>query len=168
MVRRLSLLLVMPALLAGCGSSAKRSQSASTQGALLKSCSSLNEKDIKQVAEISPVNRRHLASLPQTRLLCGTVFFGGSGDLIIEITEASGRAPALRRLRASSVDQFGRAALRLVPGLGPGAFLARRRIVAFTRGGRIVTLQTGYGSEGRLSLTVGQLTRLARLVAARS
>jgi len=66
------------------------------------------------------------------------------------------------------VDQFGRAALRLVPGLGPGAFLARRRIVAFTRGGRIVTLQTGYGSEGRLSLTVGQLTRLARLVAARS
>lgn len=161
-------MLVMPALLAGCGSSPTQSQSTSPQGALLKSCSSLDEKDIKRVASISPVNRRHLSKLPQTHLLCGTVFFGGSGDLIAEITEASGGVTALRRLRASSVDQFGRAALRAIPGLGSGAFLARRRILAFTRSGRMVTLETGYGSEGRLSLTVDQLTRLARLVAARS
>jgi hypothetical protein len=128
----------------------------------------LGEKDIKRVASISPVNRRHLSKLAQTHLLCGTVFFGGSGDLIVEITEASGGVTALRSLRASSVDQFGRAALRAIPGLGSGAFLARRRILAFTRSGRVVTLQTGYGSEGRLSVTVDQLTRLARLVAARS
>jgi hypothetical protein len=158
----------MPALLAGCGSSATQSQSASTQGALLKSCSSLNEKDIKRVADISPVNRRHLANLPQTRLLCGTFFFGGSGDLIVEITEAPGGPAALRRHRASSVGQFGQAAVHAISGLGPGAFLARRRILAFTRSGQVVTLETGYGSEGRLSLTVDQLTRLARLVASRS
>jgi len=128
----------------------------------------LDEKDIKRVASISPVNTRHLSKLPQTHLLCGTVFFGGSGDLIVEITETPGGGAALRRLRASSVEQFGRAALRAIPGLGPGAFLARRRILAFTRSGRMVTLETGYGSQGRLSLTVDQLTRLARLVASRS
>jgi hypothetical protein len=128
----------------------------------------LDEKDIKRVADISPVNRRHLSKLPQTRLLCGTVFFGGSGDLIVEITEAPGGASALRRLHASSVEQFGRSGLRAISGLGPGAFLARRRILAFTRSGRMVTLETGYGSQGRLSLTVDQLTRLARLVASRS
>jgi hypothetical protein len=128
----------------------------------------LDEKDIKRVASISPVNRRHLSKPPQTHLLCGTVFFGGSGELVVEITEAPGGKAALSRLRASSVEQFGRTALRAISGLGPGAFLARRRILAFTRRSRLVTLETGYGSQGRLSLTVDQLTRLARLAASRS
>jgi hypothetical protein len=167
-VRRLFLLLVTSVLVTGCGSSPRQSQSTSRQGALLKGCPSLDERDIKLASGISPVHRRHLSNLQQTGLLCGSIFFGGSGDLIVEVTEASGGVPALRRLRTSSADQFGRAALRRLSGLGPGAFLARRRILAFARSGRVVTLETGYGSEGRLSLTVSQLTHLARLVAARS
>jgi hypothetical protein len=164
-------LLVVP-LLAGCGSSKQASptqtQSTTPQGGLLKSCPALDEKDVEGVASISPVNSRHLSSQAQADLLCGTVFFDGSGDLVVEITEAPGGKAALSRLRASSVEQFGRAALRAISGLGPGAFLARRRILAFTRRGRLVTLETGYGSQGRLSLTVDQLTRLARLAASRS
>jgi hypothetical protein len=140
----------------------------SPPGALLKSCSSLNKRDVERVASVSPVNGRHLASQPRAHLTCGMVFFDGSGDLIVEITEAPGGIAALRRLRASSTEQFGRAALRAISGLGPGAFLAHRRILAFTHSGRTVRLETGYGSQGRLSLTVDQLTRLARLAASRS
>ena len=166
-VRRLALLFVVP-LLAGCGSSKQASPTETTQqGAVLKSCSSLDASDIERAVSISPVNRRHL-SQAQTHLLCGTVFFDGSGDLVAELTEAPGGSAALRRLHASSVEQFGRGALRAISGLGPGAFLARRRILAFTRGGRLVTLETGYGSQGRLSLSPDQLTRLARLAASRS
>lgn len=96
------------------------------------------------------------------------VFFNGSGELMVEIRETPGRAAALRRLRASNAEQFGKDDVRGVSGLGPSAFLARRRILAFARGGRIVHLETGYGSQGQLTLTVDQLTRLARLVASRS
>jgi hypothetical protein len=160
-------LLVVP-LLAGCGSAKQASPTTTQQGALLKSCSSLNASDVERVAGISPVNRRHLSSQQQAHLLCGTVFFDGSGDLVAELTEAPGGSAALRSLRASSVAQFGRPALRAMSSLGPGAFLARRRILAFTRSGRLVTLQTGYGAQGRLSLTVDQLTRLARVAASRS
>jgi hypothetical protein len=166
-VRRLALLLVVP-LLAGCGSSKQSSPTTMTQqGAVLKSCSSLHASDVERVASISPVNRRDLSRQAQAHLLCATVFFDASGDLVVEITEAPGGRAALSRLRASSVDQFGQGALRAMSRLGQGAFLARRRILAFARSGRLVTLQTGYGSQGRLSLTADQLTRLARLAASR-
>jgi hypothetical protein len=128
----------------------------------------LDAKDIEGVTSISPVNKRHLSSQPRAHPLCGMVFFGGSGDLIVEITETPGGAVALRRLRAANVEQFGQSGVRPVSGLGPTAFLARRRILGFARRGRIVKLETGYGSQGQLSLTVDQLTRLARLVASRS
>jgi hypothetical protein len=166
-------LLVVPAIvLAGCSGGGKhasqtQTQSTAPEGALLKNCSSLGQNDIERVAGISPVNRRHLSSQPGAHLLCGMVFFDGSGDLIVEITETPGGGAALRRLRISSAEQFGRADVRPVSSLGPTAFLARRRILAFARGGRIVKLETGYGSQGTLSLTVDQLTRLARLVASR-
>jgi hypothetical protein len=167
-------LLVVPALvLAGCGGSSKhtsstQAQSTASDGALLKSCSSLDENDIERVAGISPVNRRHLSVQPGIHLLCGMIFFASSGDLIVEITETPGGSAALRRLRTSSVEQFGRADVRAVSGLGPAAFVARRRILVFARGGRVVTLETGYGSSGRLTLTVDQLTRLSRVAASRS
>ena len=168
-MRRLSFSLVVPAVvLAGCSGGHQASPTQSESTPLVQSCRSLDAKDIERVASISPVNKRHLASQPRAHLLCGMVFFNGSGDLIVEITETTGRTAALRRLRASNVEQFGQDNVRAVSGLGPSAFLARRRILAFARGGRIVNLETGYGSQGQLTLTVDQLTRLARLVASRS
>jgi hypothetical protein len=158
---------------AGCGGTKQAASTTTSQSGVQKPlppehCPSLSAKDVTRVTGISSVNVRGLARFRDTGRLCGTIYFGSAGSLLVQLTEDVGAASALRRLRASAVAQFTRADVRPMPEFGDGAFLARRRILAFQRGGRIVTIQTGYQADGRLSLTVGELSRLGRLVAAQA
>jgi hypothetical protein len=165
------LLVVAVLALAGCGGGGgqsavtTQSESGVRQPLPPKLCSSLSAGDVTRTTGIAPVNQRGLARFPGSGRLCGTIYFDSAGSLVVQITEDAGGAAALRRLRASTEAQFSRADVRSMPAFGGGAFLARKRILAFGRAGRIVTLQTGYRANGQLSLTVAELTRLGRLVA---
>jgi hypothetical protein len=168
-----ALLVVTVLAVAGCGGGKQSAPATQTQSGVQKPlvpelCSSLSGGDVTRVTGISPVNERGLARFPGSGRLCGTIYFDTAGSLLAQITEDSGELAALRRLRATAESQFSRADVRSMPAFGDGAFLARRRILIFLRGGRIITLQTGYLPDGHLSLTVPQLTRLGRLVAGRA
>jgi hypothetical protein len=170
------LLVVAVLALSGCGGGGKQSagttQTHSNLGVLKqlppRLCPSLSTGDVTRETGISPVNERGLGRFPGSGRLCGSIYFNAAGSLIVQLTEDVGGRAALRKLRSMAEAQFSRADVRLVPAFGAGAFLARRRVLTFLRGGRIVTLQTGYQSDGTLSLTDPELTRLGRLVAARA
>jgi hypothetical protein len=159
---------------AGCGGGNKQSApnrhpySSVPKQLAPKLCSSLSAQDVTRVSGITPVNQRGLARLRGSPRLCGTVYFDAAGSLLVQITEDVGGAAALRRLRSTAELQFSRSDVRSVSGLGGGAFLARRRILTFAHNSRVVTLQTGYQADGRLSLTIVELTQLGRLVAGRA
>lgn len=169
-MRSLTALLVLSALvLAACGSRDRQaSPTASPEVATLRRCPSLTAADVRHVSSARPVRSQDLARDPGMAERCGTLFIGGSpyGNLIVEIIESHGGSAALRRFRSAMAQELGKTAVRPIAGLGSGAFVARR-VVAFARAGRVVKLQTGYGSEGRLTLTAGRLVQLARLVASR-
>ena len=169
-MRSLTALLILSALvLVACGSGDRQpSPTAGAQIPTLPRCPSLTETDVRQVSYARPIRSRDVAADPGTADACGTLFIGGAphGSLIVEITESRGGSAELGRFRSAMAQQLGKAAVRPIAGLGSGAFVARR-VVAFARDGRVVKLQTGYGSEGRLTLTAGRLVQLARLVASR-
>jgi hypothetical protein len=169
-VRSLIALLVVSVLvLAACGSPDRQaSPTASPEVASLRRCPSLTAADVMHISSARPIRNQDVAPDPGTAERCGTLFIGGSpyGNLIVEITESDGGSAALGRFRSAMAQELGKAAVRPIAGLGSGAFVARR-VVAFARAGRVVQLETGYGSEGRLTLTAGQLVQLARLVASR-
>jgi hypothetical protein len=160
---------------AGCGGGAQPgSETDATQpapgsagGQPTKTCTSLAAGDLVHVASIRPSKQEPLANAPGNDLRCSVLFVDASGQLILELTQASGGRAALASLRRGTAADLGQATMRPLPALGPGAFVARR-VLAFTRGGRLIELQTGYSSEGRLQLTAAQLTRLAAIVAART
>ena len=168
-----ALLVVTVLAVAGCGGGRQSAPPTQTHSGVQKPlvpelCSSLSAGDVTRVTGISPVNERGLGRFPGSGRLCGTIYFDTAGSLLVQITEDSGDPAALGRLRRAAESQFSRAGVQSMPAFGAGGFLARRRILTFLRGGRIVTLQTGYLADGRLSLTVPQLTRLGRLVAGRT
>lgn len=169
-MRSLTALLVLAALaLAACGNGDRQaSPTASLEVATLPRCASLTAADVRHVSSARPIRSQDVAEDPGTGEGCGTLFIGGSShsDLIVEITESQWGSAALRRLRSAMAQELGKGAVRLKTGLGSGAFVARR-VVAFAEAGRVVKLQTGYGSDGRLALTAGQLVQLARLAASR-
>jgi hypothetical protein len=170
------LLAVAVLAVAGCGGGSKQSAKATqTQSNVRvpkqlppKLCSSLSTGDVTRATGISPVHERGLGRFPGSGRLCGTIYFNAGGSLVAQLTEDIGGSAALRQLRSTAEEQFSRAEVRPLPTFGPGAFLARRRILTFLRSGRIVTVQTGYLADGSLSLNVPELTRIGRLVAARS
>jgi hypothetical protein len=96
------------------------------------------------------------------------MFFGGPGDIVVVITERIGGENTLKSIRAASAAQLGATHVRPVARLGPGAFVARRRILAFRRGRWVVILETGYSSTSHAPvLSVAELERLARVVSGR-
>jgi hypothetical protein len=173
-LRGTSALLVSVALVAGCGGGGKHSaQSAQTHSSVPKPlpprlCASLRAGDVTRVTGVSSVNVRGLGRFPGTGRLCGTIYFDSAGSLLVQITEDVGGATALRRLRTAAEAQFSPVDVHPAPAFGAGAFLARRRVLTFRRGDRIVTLQTGYQPDGQLSLKVAELNGLGRLVRGRA
>lgn len=151
---------------AGGGTDSTQPAPGSASGQLTKSCTSLSASDIAHVAAIRPSKHEPLANTSGGNLRCSILFIDSSGQLILELTEADGGRAALATLRRGTASDLGAATVRPLPALGPGAFVARR-VLAFASGGRLVELQTGYSSEGRLQLSTGQLTRLGTIVAAR-
>jgi hypothetical protein len=130
-------------------------------------CTSLTSRDIARVASIRPSEEQALASSPGVRLRCSILFIDSSGQLILQLTEAGGGRAALADLRRAAASDVGAAAVRPLPALGNGAFVARR-VLAFARGRSVVQLQTGYSADGRLQLTPSELTRLATIASAAS
>src|SRR5437773_360330 len=90
----------------------------------------------------------------------------GSPASRTESTRPAGGASALARLRRAQAAQYGRLERLAAP--GDGAYAVGGRIVGFRQGDTVVTLETGYATTGNGTvLTVAQLERLARAVAAR-
>jgi hypothetical protein len=170
-------LVALAALLAaGCGGGAKprsggagasQPRSSPASGQSMASCVSPAASDIERVASIRPSRQEALAESPGVHLRCSTIFIDGSGQLILQVTQADGGPAALTALRRSITGELGSATVRPLPALGAGAFVARR-VLAFARSGRLVTLQTGYSAAGRLQLTAAQLARLATIAASQT
>jgi hypothetical protein len=118
--------------------------------------------DVERIASGEEVDRLDLAPDPGTT--CATIFRAGGGYVAAGITEYPGGAKALRSLRTAKTAELGTAFVRAAPALGPGAFVARSRYLAFRHGARVVALETGYDGQGNLLLAVRQLTALARII----
>jgi hypothetical protein len=129
-------------------------------------CSFVTTTDVTHVLGNEDVRRRDLA--PDHGVACATAFWGGgSGAVFAVVTELDGGVQALSRLRAAKVGELGSAAVKPMPVLGPGAFLAKRRLLGFRHGQRVLVVETGYDQQGKLAISVSKLTKLARIVAAR-
>jgi hypothetical protein len=129
----------------------------------VRGCLSLTVADVSRVVRIS-VKKQDLAP-PDRQIRCSSVFFGGLGDVVVVIAERLGGGKTLDRLRRIQAGETGAAALQSVVGLGTDAFVFRRRLLAFRRGTRVVTLETGYSTSGHEPvLSVAQLERLGRIV----
>jgi hypothetical protein len=153
--------------LAGCGGGGDRAPAAPSSTAVqstLRGCSYLSQTDVDR-ASGETVHRLDLS--PASEVICSTAFVEAAGDLVASISELRGRLAGLQQLRKAKIEQFGRKAIVPQPALGPGAFVARKRYLAFRRGERVVVLETGYGGDGKLLLTVSKLMQLARLVQGR-
>jgi hypothetical protein len=164
---KLAMIALMAAAQASCvGGEAGRppaSTQPSTSGQPTRTCASLTEGDIENVASIRPSKQEALANVPESDVRCSTVFIDESGHLILQLTEAGGGRASLKALRSEMASTFGQDAIRELPTLGGSAFVARR-VLGFVREGQLVTLQTGYSADGRLELTPDQLARLAEIV----
>jgi hypothetical protein len=156
--------IVVSLVLASCGGGTGSTQP--TGGAVSSQpasrCTSLTSRDIVRVASIRPSEEQALASSPGVRLRCSILFIDSSGQLILQLTEAGGGRATLADLRRAAASDVGAAAVRPLPALGDGAFVARR-VLAFARGRSVVELQTGYSADGRLQLPPSALTRLATI-----
>jgi hypothetical protein len=127
-------------------------------------CLILKVADVKRVARLQ-VQRRDIASDPSARIRCSSLFFDAGGSLVVVITQRLGGKKALGRVRAKVALDVGAEWLRPDASFGPGAFVARQRILAFRRGQSVVTLETGYSmASHKLVLSVAQLEQLARIV----
>jgi hypothetical protein len=175
MIRPTAAIALVVVLLAGCGGGGAEDDGATgatqpapgsaTQPA--SRCTSLTASDIARVASIRPSRQEPLANAPGHRLRCSILFIDSSGQLILELTEADGGRAALAALRRGTASDLGPAAVRPLPALGRGAFVARR-VLGFARGRAVVELQTGYSGDGRLQLTSAQLVQLAAIVTSRT
>ena len=154
-----SALLAGVLVLVGCGSS--HGHSSVSRG----ECSSLTAEDVAAVIHSTPRSRA-LAGLPGERHVCGTLFSGPSGEIVVAIEERKGGAAAFARLRRTDVAQYGQ--LQRISSLGKNAYAVGKRIAGFRRGDTIVRLESGFRSSGTGPvLTVAQLMRLAGTVASR-
>ena len=85
------------------------------------------------------------------------------------MTEWKRKGLTLRGLRSIEAQLVGgENYVEPAPELGKGAFFARRRVIGFQAGERLITLETGFTQQGTLELTRAQLARLARLIGAHS
>ncbi len=123
--------------------------------------------DVAKVLGVTGIKKLVLGPLPTSPILCGTVFFGGFGASFVTVTEWKDGPGALRRLRKAKAKELGSESIQPAAALGPGAFLARGRFLAFGRGTRVVSVESEYDQQGKLTLTVSQLERLARVLATR-
>jgi hypothetical protein len=158
---RHALILTAAFALVGCGGSGDKG--ATTGFAKARGCSTLTESDVAKVTG-TKANKLDLAPPPEERARCSTAFFRGGTELVVSITERDGGTPTLNRVRAALAKVEGTPQRATAP--GEDAFLINRRILGFRRGDDVVVLETGFSGR-RLILTVGQLQRLARLVAQR-
>jgi hypothetical protein len=110
-------------------------------------------------------NRRDLAPSPEDPFRCSSGFVAGGAELVVGITMWDGGAQRLGRLRRELTRSYGRSPSP--SGLGDDAFAAGGRIVGFRRGDAVIMLETGYSGR-KLILRLGELERLARLVAGRN
>jgi hypothetical protein len=153
-------------IVAGCGGGGRESPSASSAAQrTARGCAFVDPEDVARVAGAASVERRDLAGYEG--VVCSSAFAGGAGELVASVTELEGGAEAMKRLRAAKTAELGAASVRTEAGLGGEAFLARKRYLAFRHDDRIVVLEAGYDPQGRLTLSVPQLGRLARLIAGR-
>jgi hypothetical protein len=162
--------------LAGCGSSHHQppapsptpapTQTGSTGGGT--HCAGLSTAAIQRLTAAGRVTAQDLAPDPGTRRFCGTAFVDGSGGLIVQVKAAAGSAADLRRSARFAATSAGGARperIRPLAGFGAGAWLAGRRVIGFRRAGRVVTVETGYNTAGRLSVPVRRLKGIARAAA---
>jgi hypothetical protein len=157
------ILWVMLSAVAGCATALASTGTAPPARSQVRGCSSLTVSEVSRVARI-PVRKQALTP-PERQVRCSTAFFGGFGDVVLVIAERLGGEKTLNRLRAVQAGQSGASMVRPVVGLGRGAFVFRQRLLAFRRGARVVTLETGYSTTGgEPVLSVVQLERLARIV----
>lgn len=162
---RLFAIPIATALLAGCGSDGTDTASTTTVSA---SCPVLTQQAVSKIAGISTLDTTDLAPQPGTGESCGTVFFSGSGELVVQIQAVDGARSDLRgAARVASVSTGGTQAeqVRSIGGFGPGAFVVGDRVIGFLRDGRVVTVQTGYTAAGDLALRRAQLEAVARAAA---
>lgn len=129
-----------------------------------RGCAYLSGAVVEDVSDAT-VQRQDLAPGPE--VVCSTAFVGASGDFVAGVSELRGGLETLQGLRKAKIEEFGIGALEPQPVLGTGAFVVRKRYLAFRHSERVIVLETGYGSEGELLLTVSELRRLARLVSGR-
>jgi hypothetical protein len=156
-------------LVAGCGKGASNGSTSTSglpQEQQVVGCTTLTTGDVHKLSGFADVTRRDFARLPGRR--CGSDFIGSGGIIVVSASEFDGDNATLARLEKSKTAEFGRGAVRLVPSLGPRAFLAARRYLAFRGGDRVVVLESAFGSSDRgLSLTARQLTALGKLAKSR-
>jgi hypothetical protein len=163
-----SLVLVLFVAAAGCGTGGTvRAGPAPPAFPRPQGCSSLTVRDVNRVSPFK-VESRDLAHGQHEHIACSTMFFGGPGDIVVVISERIGGEKTLNSIRDADAAQFGATQVQSVAGLGPGAFVARQRILAFRRRQRVVVLETGYSSASHAPvLGVAQLEQLARVVSGR-
>lgn len=132
-----------------------------------RGCRFLTAKDVSRVTGGGEPRTIDLAPPRNGGQVCATVFAGAGGSLVAAVTERTGGERQLRQLREQKVAELGATHVRDATALGPGAFLARERSLSFRRGDRVITLDTSYDAQGRLAISVAELTRLALVVADR-
>lgn len=108
---------------------------------------------------------RALTSPPGQQIDCGSMFFGQTGDIVVVVTQRPGGSAALAELRKVDKLQYG-SALPLSD-LGPGAFAAGKRVLAFRHGDTVVRLETGIEPNGSNALSLPKLEQLARAIASK-
>jgi hypothetical protein len=154
--------------LAGCGGGSGGETSSTSpfptaDQSTRRGCAFLTVTDVARASGAS-VRREDLAPVPE--IVCSSAYVGAAG-IVATVSELRGGLGALRRLRTAKSEELGSRTVERLPALGRGAFVARKRYLAFRRGERVIVLETGYGRQGELLLTVLELTRLAGLVSER-
>jgi hypothetical protein len=149
---------------AGCGGSGSHASQSSTAPRSGRECSAVSTADIGKLTG-TPPQLRALGSAPGQPIVCGSLFFGTTGEIVLAVTERAGGAPALQQLRKEDGAQEG-SATPVAP-LGAGAFLAGKRILAFRHGDTVVRLEAGVQADGSGALTPPQLEQLAETIASR-
>jgi hypothetical protein len=158
-------LVLAGALATGCGGqSARRGRSVGAgahSSASTQPCRALTATDLASVGAAQPAHEEQLARGAGVHITCSTLFIDGAGGLILELTQSTGGARELARVREAARAQAG--SVRPLPHLAAG-FVAGS-VLAFVHQGQLVTLKAGYSTSGTLQLSTGQLERLASTVA---
>jgi hypothetical protein len=149
----------------GCGGGGQTSRSSTdilTRKNKVHGCSSPSEQDVVRISGLQSLRRVDFAFPEGEKIRCSTGYSSGGVSAVVSITERDGGAQTLRLLRSRKATEFGAGAIRPVPALGDGAFVAKRQYLVFLRGGRAVSLETGLGESGTPVLTVRELVELAQ------